>query len=63
MMRSHMGSSNARGAGTADRFFVFGKESSCVGTRSYLKWYEVVPQEAVEPIGQATSPATREKAP
>src|ERR1700730_560165 len=45
MMRSHSGSSGAKPAPAADRFFVFDKESPCSGTISYLTWYVVVPQE------------------
>src|ERR1700730_228278 len=45
MTRSHSGSSGAKPAPAADRFFVFGKESPCAGTISYLTWYTVVPQE------------------
>src|SRR5712671_1882175 len=45
MMRSHSGSSGAKPAPAADRFFVFDKESPCTGTISYLTWYVVVPQE------------------
>src|SRR5215475_786169 len=45
MMRSNSGSSSAGVTAGADRFFVFGKDSSCVGTISYLTWYDSVPQE------------------
>src|SRR5215471_4390672 len=44
MMRSSSGSSSAGVTAVADRFFVFGKESSCVGTIAYLTWYDIVPQ-------------------
>src|ERR1700736_693524 len=45
MMRSYSRSSGDETAPAADRFFVFGKESPCIGTTSYPTWYAIVPQE------------------
>src|SRR5580658_7085168 len=45
MMRSDRVSSAAGRRRPVDRFFVFGNESSCVGTGSYLNGYDVVPQQ------------------
>src|SRR5215472_6853069 len=44
MMRSPSAPPAGAAAATADRFFVFGNEPSCVGTLSYRIWYDVVPQ-------------------
>jgi hypothetical protein len=47
MIRSHCSSFEAEPGRAGDLFFVFGKDSSCIGTSSYRKWYGIVPQVAL----------------